>query len=408
MKFIHFGCWNNGLCATGQDNGLTKMTKLLNEYVSQPENKDNIKFITVAGDNYYPSKIEKKYNGKDEKIKIFDNQHFESGFECLPKNIKKYILFGNHEIEDVVIDNQRTEYNKDSTYEELEPLQEQCKSLILQTTNKSNIFKNDPNYEFFNDVIVQTYKKTLIIMLDTTIYTFKEKKRVYEKKINETCYQHLFNNVDRNYTIRELMIYQETKIREAIDANKECKNIIFIGHHPFAHMVNKYRIIKGKKERLNIFEHNSKMVKFFNNIYEILKSKKIYYLCADTHLYQQSTFTINPSASNEIIIHQYIVGTGGADQDELPVYDDKKDKKKPENHTTIDGIKISYDIIYNKKTFGFITVNIQDDDIIDIKYHDTEPKLEETKSEDLSGGYLKKYLKYKAKYLQIKQIKQNL
>ena len=167
MKFIHFGCWNNGLCAPNEDNGLTKMTKLLNEYVSQPENK--IDFITVAGDNYYPSKIEKKHNDEDIKIKIFNNQHFESGFECLPKNIKKYILFGNHEIEDVVIDNH---HNKDSTYEELEPLQEQCKSLILQTTNKANIFKNDPMYEFFNDVIVQTYKKTLIIMLDTTIYTF--------------------------------------------------------------------------------------------------------------------------------------------------------------------------------------------------------------------------------------------
>ena len=102
-------------------------------------------------------------------------------------------------------------------------------------------------------------------------------------------------------------------------------------------------------------------------MYEILKSKKIYYLCADIHLYQQSTFTINPSASNEIIIYQYIVGTGGADQDELPVYDDEKQKKKPEDHTTIDGIKISYDIKDNKKTFGFITVNIQDDEIIDIK-----------------------------------------
>jgi len=66
MKFIHFGCWGNGLCAPGQDNGLTKMTTLLNKYVSQPENKDNIEFITVAGDNYYPSKIEKTYKEKEE------------------------------------------------------------------------------------------------------------------------------------------------------------------------------------------------------------------------------------------------------------------------------------------------------------------------------------------------------
>ena len=221
MKFIHFGCWNNGLCALGQDNGLTKMTTLLDKYVS--ENKDNIQFITVAGDNYYPSKITKKY--KEKKFKIFDKKHFESGFSCLPKTIEKYILFGNHEIEDNVIDNLHEKYNKNSTYNELKPLVESCKSLILQTTNKDSIF--DTSYKFFNDVIRITYNQTLIIMFDTTIYTFKDKD--YLKKINDTCYKHLFKNnteLNEDSTIQNLMKYQERKIIEAITQNNTCTNII--------------------------------------------------------------------------------------------------------------------------------------------------------------------------------------
>ena len=413
MKFIHFGCWGNGLCAPGQDNGLTKMTTLLNKYVSQPENKDNIEFITVAGDNYYPSGIKYKVKGKDEKIKIFNNQHFESGFQCLPKNIDKYILFGNHEIEDNVIDDCRKTYNKDNTYDELQPLQEQCLSLILQTTNKANIFKNDPNYVFFNDVIAKIYKNTLILMFDTTIYTFKEKGD-YEKKINETCYQHLFKNIPNitgNSTIGELMIYQESKIIDAINANKTCKNIIFIGHHPIASMVNKEKVKEGVIRRENIFDHNYKIIKFFNNIYEILKNKNIYYLCADTHFYEYSEITItNPPQSQELLIHQYIVGSGGADLDKLPIYKDNI-RELTQEHITIDKIPIKYNIIEHKKTFGFITVDIKQNDTISIEYHDNESeevKSDESKSEEASGGYLKKYLKYKAKYLQLKQIKQNL
>ena len=317
MKFIHFGCWNNGLCAPDQDNGLTKMTRLLNKYVSQPENKDNIEFITVAGDNYYPSKITKedkeKEEDKEKKIKIFDKKHFVSGFKCLPKNIKKYILFGNHEIEDNVIDNLHEKYNKDSTYKKLKPLVESCKSLILQTTNKDSIF--DTSYKFFNDVITITHNQTLIIMFDTTIYTFKDEN--YLKKINETCYKHLFKNnteLNEDSTIQNLMEYQEEKIKEAIRLNSTCTNIIFIGHHPIISKV--YKEITNKDnttEKKNVSDFNSKMITFFtffNSMPESLNKKTIYYLCADTHFYQQSEVIIN----NKLTIHQYIVGTGGADK----------------------------------------------------------------------------------------------
>jgi len=344
----------------------------------------------------------------------------------LPKNIKKYILFGNHEIEDNTIDIHNPSYNKKKTYEELKPLVESCKSLILQTTNRDSIF--DDSYQFFNDVITIIRNKTLIIMFDTTMYTFKEKEGDFEKKINETCYQHLFKNIPNitgNSTIRELMIYQENKIIDAINLNNTCKNIIFIGHHPIAYMVNKKEVKKGVETKENIFDHNYKIINFFNNMYEILKNKNIYYLCADTHFYDYSEITITkpqqsqpqqsqpqqsqPQQSQELLIRQYIVGSGGADLDKLPIYKDNI-IELTQKHITIDKIPIKYNIIEHKRTFGFITVDIQQDDKISIKYHDTEEasKSEEFKSEEASGGYLKKYLKYKAKYLQLKQLKENL
>jgi len=52
MKFIHFGCWNNGKCEKDGNNGLSKMSKLLENIISE----ETINFITLAGDNYYPTK----------------------------------------------------------------------------------------------------------------------------------------------------------------------------------------------------------------------------------------------------------------------------------------------------------------------------------------------------------------
>ena len=200
------------------------------------------------------------------------------------------------------------------------------------------------------------------------------------------------------------MEYQERKIIKAITLNSTCTNIIFIGHHPIITKVyKKFTYKDNTTENKNVSDFNSKMITFFNSMPESLNKKTIYYLCADTHFYQKSEVKIN----NKLTIHQYIVGTGGADQDKLHIYKDYIQELYEENKTLND-IPISYNIIEHKKTFGFIIVNIQDNNIIDINYLDTEAKSEEAKSEeskteDLNGGYLKKYLKYKAKYLQLKQ-----
>jgi hypothetical protein len=333
MKFIHFGCWNNGKCSSELNNGLSKMTSLLRKYVSENE----IDFITVAGDNYYPS----KETVDEKKVKKFKIDNFTSGFECLPKDIKKYVLFGNHDIEDIVIDEEKKEYK--------------CKALLLQ----QSLANDDKSYEIFDDIITKIHKNTLIIMFDTSIYTFLD-----NISISETCYKHLFisQKIDK---IKDLLEYQESKIKKAIIENN-CKNIIFIGHHPI--------IAKVLKKDKNIFKAEDKIISFFKNLNDLIKEKNIIYLCADTHFYQKSIITIA-----DLKINQYIVGTGGAEQDTMPI------EPMIENYGDL-----TYNILEQDKSYGFITVNIDED--ISIDYH----------SISVDGGYYSKYLKYKTKYLSLK------
>jgi hypothetical protein len=261
-NFIHFGCWNNGLCSKNNlINGLSKVTKKLNDY------KD-IDFISIAGDNYYPEKVNKE--------KTFNETNFISGFECLPTEINKYVTYGNHDIEDV--------FNN-----------EKCKTL----TEQLNKYKKNNKFIFFNDILTYNeYEKFIIIFIDTTLYTFNKDDFIYN-----TCYKYLFDNISNDLKmilkIDDLINYQNNKVLDIIKINNK-KNIIIIGHHPI------YSI--KEKDNIKKYDSNEGLINFFSN--NIFKDKKTYYLCADTHYYQESDIKINDNN-----IKQYIVGTGGADQD---------------------------------------------------------------------------------------------
>lgn len=72
MKFIHFGCWNNGNCSSDGANGLSLTMKKLNSYIEEKtETLDEIEFIVIAGDNYYPPKGETKKFIEDDFISGF-------------------------------------------------------------------------------------------------------------------------------------------------------------------------------------------------------------------------------------------------------------------------------------------------------------------------------------------------
>ena len=101
-RFIHFGCWNNSGCndsvgteVQSSDTALTRVMKQIKKNITssrfQPE------FMSIAGDNYYP--ISKKDDITKVKTKVLDEDDLRSGFECLPKDLKKYLLLGNHDLE---------------------------------------------------------------------------------------------------------------------------------------------------------------------------------------------------------------------------------------------------------------------------------------------------------------------
>lgn len=313
MKFIHFGCWNNGLCSESGTNGLSLMTNKLREYVLKNHPP---KFLIVVGDNYYPKKILGN--------KQFNLDEFKSGFDCLPKDIKKYLIFGNHDIEDVII-------NGSTTYK--------CKLLEEQ----ENIKKEDETIEIFDNIIHKKINEnTLIIMFDSNLYDTDS-----DKLVKDTCYNQLFNNFVKSSTMKidDLIDYQNCFIKDILRINVSVNNIIFVAHHPIYSIKSK---IKGGVEKKNDYTLE-KFVLFLEQIQELLLGKNIFYLCADTHLYQEGLINITP----ELQIKQYIVGTGGAEQDNIYI----------EDNTILKNGIIVYTKNNEKKEFGFLEVEILENEI---------------------------------------------
>ena len=147
--FLFFGCWNNGGCNpedTTNQNSLTRVMKYLKKYIEDEENKPE--FLIVAGDNYYPEKDKNNEKEKDkEKIKYYDEKHIDSGFNCLNEiKIEKYILLGNHDVEQTISKNGNNE-NIENTNKK------KCNTLNYQVDNiRQNLF----NFNNFDKSSLQT------------------------------------------------------------------------------------------------------------------------------------------------------------------------------------------------------------------------------------------------------------
>jgi hypothetical protein len=106
---------------------------------------------------------------------------------------------------------------------------------------------------------------------------------------------------------------------------------------------------------------------FFIEIQKLLLNKNIYYLCADTHLYQEGTVYITP----QLQIKQYIVGTGGAEQDIIfsfsnEIYEDDN---------------LVYKKSVDEQKYGFLVVKIKD-----------SIKFEFISVDKIANKYNKKYI----------------
>lgn len=336
MRFIHFGCWNEFgyKIKSKTKSALTYTLDELKKYTKS--NKTD--FIIIAGDNYYKSIKDSSHDEENYK-------YFKSGFDGLPKSIKKYLIFGNHDINDQI---KLTKPIKDKLYPNLADITTtNCKILNLQQRYGDN---SKQKYTVFNDILFHEYNSTLIIMLDSNILNLFN-------KMNIGCYKYLFDSFEKtnSTTINELILHQINSIIKIIESKKHIQNYIFVGHHPIL-------ACKNSKDKLIVVK-NEGLVNLFTNqqLHSLINNKNIFYLCADVHLYQYGLVTIN-----SLNIKQYIVGTGGAHLDNY-----NANETEFRNVYNIRGL--NYKVLDNYNNIhGFLVVDINtidSNDIISFKFN---------------------------------------
>lgn len=272
--FIHFGCWNKGICPGNND--LTRVLERIRSLTEKPQ------FLSICGDNYYPLKLK----DKESKKKFLLMDELLSGFRCLPSDIPIYMTYGNHDFETNLYIN--------------DVLEQSCTLTKTEIDIVNNEFQNI-HLRLFQSTLFGT--NTKLLFLDTTIYD-DEDIAEYEQ-----CYKEV--NIKYNSS-NDVKQDQLEFIRSFVDSlDSSITNLIIVGHHPIAQY-------KYKKEQIFFLTLNIDFNDLlFTTIYSPLKEKGInlnyFYLCADLHHYQTGNIVIN----DEMRIKQYIVGTGGAEKDEI-------------------------------------------------------------------------------------------
>jgi DNA repair exonuclease SbcCD nuclease subunit len=341
-NFIHFGCWNKGGCP--QDNDLTRVLQKIRLLVDKPQ------FLSICGDNYYPTVEKIKQEGKkDVKKKYFMFEHLLSGFRCLPSDIPIYMTYGNHDFETNLYINQSE--------------QEQICTL---TKNEIDIVKNQ-----FSNIHLHLFQSTpfgtntQLLFLDTTVYD--------EDDIEE--YEQCYKEVDEKYTSSEKVKEAQINfIRSFLSSMPtSTTHLIIVGHHPIAQY-------KYKKEKMQMFAFHLFARLLFDEIHIPLKEKNIqyFYLCADLHHYQRGHVTIN----NEMHVQQFIVGTGGAEKDELVK---EKIPREPIMDNDVQYVMNDEDIELSQMKNGFLKCTLKDSGGLDFEFIEV----------DLVGGVKRKCRKSK-------------
>jgi len=342
-NFIHFGCWNQGICnINSQDNPLSRvMTKLL-EYTMEYETD----FISVAGDNYYPIKNKKKKDKtlkkqKKDKIKekIIKPDEMLSGFNCLPEGIDIFMLLGNHDLE-------TNKKGKPTLFiNNTENIEDNC--FILNAELEFSEMHNPPINFVFNSAKI--LDNTLILMLDTSMYDEKAEKYL-------PCYNKLLGtNFKSIIDIHRFQLnFVQYNILENID---QFENLVLIGHHPITGT-------KEKNDEVKLIEPSNTFLDLLNNIFDMLtNSVNYYYLCADLHLHQEGEVIIVQKDSEDdgenkiMIIDQYIIGTGGTKLDPNP------SMLLEDNFIETDNNDIYYNMLLSEEVYGFLDCNIIDGEL---------------------------------------------
>ena len=343
-NFINFGCWNK----INNNPGLFNVVKSIKK-------EKNIDFFIINGDNYYQKKDKsnkdksnKEKSKKEKSTKVIVKEDLINGFKLLDfakknendneKHKELYLLLGNHDIE---------------------LINERCDTTILQ----KDFVTNNKNYHFPNNLTMfKEIGKTLIIMIDTNIYDNED----------PTCYKDIFDDEqliqivenkdipieEKNHVLKK---YQYNLIHDFFNTGKKYKNIIVCGHHPIYGIKIKEIKIKENLEEKKIIKEQLLHNDIYNIFFEIKEHAKIfYYLCSDIHNYQEGIVTIKNKTmeiNNTMEINQYIVGTGGADLDIID------NSVLGEYDYETDNFELNYKMNKYECKYGYIVVNIKDDNI---------------------------------------------
>lgn len=345
FKLVHFGCWNEGGCSPRRTNPLSFVRKEL----QQIDKEQNIDFYLVAGDNYYQEKQ------KDKKIVEFSEKQFTEGFKCL-STLKghKYILLGNHDT---------TAIPRYYNTTEVEPKH------VCHTLHKEIEFTNKPEHKAHFTMIKPSttqhlylpHSKSLFVLLDTNLLQDDEDDI---KKVLE-CSIEYYNELPGEYLKVEDFV--EAYISQLLEATQKyitglginnldnnINNLIFVGHHPIYGLKSKLKFGTSKNKGQNFSETGLDLLV---NIIKMCNPESVYHLCADIHNYQQNNLVITHTDTETTTynIKQYITGTGGAHQDELP-----NPKFKP---LKLDNYTIKYDLSdsLSKGNYGFLFLEEKSD-----------------------------------------------
>ena len=179
-KFAFFGCWNethypskenlDAPCFQIQENTTknpcNEFSFVLNNL---KQNHNDIDFLVVAGDNYYPEK--KTENGI--KTKKFEPTDFNKGFEAL-KSINKptYLLLGNHDVDNIAPKIKKEKSKKGGSTPTKKKEETDCRIIHSEI----NVVK-DSSIELFD------YKKELIVKQMKSYFSYVIQIRFVQRKI---------------------------------------------------------------------------------------------------------------------------------------------------------------------------------------------------------------------------------
>ena len=268
-SFAHFGCWNLFAC---------KPEYVTSQVVKSIREDPEIGFVTVAGDNIYSQIKTKPVNYSVAKLR--------DGLGCLKMMEKPMVIvLGNHDVADSSKDCEITKEQHRPT--------------------SAGGWGIDPAPIWVKEI--PQVPNSLFIGVDTNFLVAYTKMACYGKTAN------------RDSIYREML---ETLSREDFSPHLG-KNIFILGHVPIVSIVS-------DDELSDVFVSSLDVV--FKDILDILTEKgvtHVYYLCADTHSYQdmaleytsEKTGASRSGASGSkasIVVRQIVAGTGGAKMQDLP------------------------------------------------------------------------------------------